>query len=278
MATDLLGMAPEDQNSALSALLDINNFPRVADRLHQGMLDYLLLTRAARQRLPQLDAVTSHQIQVDTSEQYYMGASQGGIFGQTFMALSPDVHRGFLGVPGNNYSTLLYRSSGFAQVLGGMASSYPSAAERAICFALMQLLWDGTEPISYIRHIHQDPFDGDPREVLMDVDKGDHQVAVVTNENVARSHVGIPILEHYDDERTPWNAEQVSYPHTGSGIVLFDFGNPWPDNGNAPATDGMSDPHGALRGVTQVGEQANHFLRTGEIIDICGGVPCQPPL
>ncbi len=278
VATDLVGMAPEDEAAALSALVDVSKFTRVADRLHQGILNFILLTRAAKERLPQLDAVTSRGIQVDTSEQYYFGASQGGIFGQTFMALSPDVHRGFLGVPGNDYSTLLYRSSGFAQVIPQIKTRYRSAADVAVDFALMQLLWDGTEPVSYVRHIHDDPFGGDPREVLMDISKGDHQVAVVTNENVARSHIGIPILEHYDDERTPWNVEQVSYPHTGSGIVLFDFGNPWPDNGNGPATDGMSDPHGALANVPQVGGQVDHFLRTGEIIDICHGVPCRPPL
>ena len=45
------------------------------------------------------------KIQVNKSELFYSGISQGGIFGGTFMAVTPDMTYGHLGVPGNNYNT-----------------------------------------------------------------------------------------------------------------------------------------------------------------------------
>ncbi|QDG53641.1 hypothetical protein FIV42_23710 [Persicimonas caeni] len=275
VAVDLVGMSYRDQEAALTSVLDLSNFTKLADRLHQGMLEYILVTRAAGTRLPGLEEITSRNIQVYTDEQYYMGGSQGGIFGQTFMALTPDIERGYLAVPGNNYSTLLYRSTGFDPFHSNMKNTYGSALDRAVGIALMQLLWAGTEPVSYVRRIEDEPFDGTPTHVLMTVAKGDYQVAVVTNEHIARTDIGIPILENYDADRTPWNLNEVSYPHTGSGIILYDFGNPWPDDGNAISDDGVGDPHSKLSGVPAAGEQLNHFLRTGEIIDVCEGAPCQ---
>jgi hypothetical protein len=275
VAADLAGMSYVEQSAALSSIFDLSNFVKLADRLHQGLLEYILLTRAAGQRLPDLGEITDRDILIDTSEQYYFGGSQGGIFGQTFMALTPDIEHGYLAVPGNNYSTLLYRSTGFAPFHSQMQNTYESAADRAIGIGAMQLLWDGTDPISYARHISAEPFDGEPKKVLMTVAKGDYQVAVVTNEHVARSGIDIPILENYDSERTPWDVEQVSYPHDGSGIVLFDFGNPWPEDGNDISTDGLGDPHSKLSHVPEAGVQLDHFLRTGQIMDVCEGEPCQ---
>ena len=48
---------------------------------------------------------------------FYDGNSQGGIIGGAFMAMSPDVSHGVLGVAGMNYSTLVERSEDFRSVL-----------------------------------------------------------------------------------------------------------------------------------------------------------------
>ena len=50
---------------------------------------------------------------IDTTRLYYDGNSQGGIMGGALVAVSPDIERGALGVPGMNYSTLLQRSVDF---------------------------------------------------------------------------------------------------------------------------------------------------------------------
>ncbi|MFB6262053.1 MAG: hypothetical protein ABEL76_00320 [Bradymonadaceae bacterium] len=72
--------------------------------------------------------------------------------------------------------------------------------------------------------------------------------------------------------------EETSYPHTGSGLVLYSFGNPRAPRGNVPPTTG-EDPHGEPRDRAWHNRQMVHFFRTGEIIDVCGddGDPvCNP--
>lgn len=276
IATDWTGMAHFDRQTAIAATTEISNFQGMADRLHQGILDFLVLGRAAKHRLANLKPLTSRNVKVDTDDVHYAGGSQGGIFGQTYMALSEEITRGFLAVPGNNYSTMLQRSVNFDIFLKSMKISYPSPADRAICIAAMQQLWSGTDPVSYASHIEEEPLiSGAPdKDVLLTVSKGDYQVAVVTNEVLARSDVGIPLLENYDDMHTPWNTPTVSYPHEESGIILFDYGNPWPDRQNRPPKDDGDDPHNNLGQVKRAGELVEEFFRNEKIISICGMGPC----
>ena len=51
---------------------------------------------------------------------------------------------------------------------------------------------------------------------------------------------------------------------------------PWPATGNVPPTDPPGDPHGLPRRLDAHNRQMDHFFRTGEIIDVCGGDGCHP--
>lgn len=276
IAADWTGMASGDQQTALAATTNISYFQGIADRMHQGILEFLLLARSSKHRLPELEALTSRGANVDGEEVFYAGASQGGIYGQTFMALTETVSRGFLVVPGNNYSTLLKRSVNFDRFLENMRNFYDTAATRTIGIASMQLLWTGTDPVTYATHIEKDPIVSGPsdKDVLLTPSKGDYQVAVVTNEVLARSDSGIPVLEPYDEMHTPWNISTASYPHDESGIILFDYGNPWPMRRNRPPLEEGDDPHDNLGEVDEVGTLIDSFYRDEEIVDICGGGPC----
>ncbi len=277
IAADWTGMAEEDRSTAVAGTSDISNFQGVADRMHQGILEFLLLARTARHRLAGLEALTERGVDVDSEEVFYVGASQGGIYGQTVMALTNQIERGFLAVPGNNYSTLLHRSVAFDLFLSLMDQAYPAPADRLICIAAMQQLWDGTDPVSYAGHIEREPLVADApddKDVLLALSKGDYQVEVATNEVLARSEVGIPLMENYDDTHQPWGAPSAEYPHDESGIILFDYGNPWPMRGNRPPMDDLDDPHDHLEQVDQAGELIDTFFRDEEIVDICGGEPC----
>lgn len=277
IAVDMVGMSNNESNAATQSVIDINNFVAIADRLHQGILEYLLTARTAREELPELAELTSRNIEIDTDRVHYFGASQGGIFGGTFMALTEDVSRGYLAVPGNNYSTLLHRSTNFVDFNAGMAATYPGSHNRNTVIAILSLMWSTTEPVSFLRHIRKEPFDGTPNDVLLAVAKGDWQVATITNEVAARSGIEIPLLENYDAQREPFDVEVAAYPHQGSGTVLYDFGNPWPDRANDHPEDEIGDPHGWLSTVDGAGDQIDHFFHTGEIIDVCDGSPCQFP-
>jgi hypothetical protein len=293
---DMTGMSQEDYGNVVVMLQDFSLFPVLADRLHQGLTEWQLLARAIPRRFGEVAQQINDRLGEDLNltineELFYSGISQGGIFGATFMALSKDITRGHLGVPGNNYSTLLHRSTDFTRFFQILKLYYRDPIDQAIALSLIQLLWDATDPVSHIRHLKADPFPGRPvHDVLLAPAKGDWQVAVITNEVIARSGVGIPLMDPYDTDRTPWGADLQPYGddgHLGSGIVLYDFGNPWPPPGNlTPDPDGdgvcdrdggqVCDSHSLPRRLDHHSLQMITFFREGRIIDVCGGDGCTP--
>ena len=107
-----------DEGYDAGVLLNLSLFPTVGDRLQQGYLNTLFLGRLMRSPKgfatdPAFEA-SNHKPLFDTKHGYYYGNSQGGIMGGGLTALSPDVNRSVLGVPGTDYGALLLqRSSDF---------------------------------------------------------------------------------------------------------------------------------------------------------------------
>jgi hypothetical protein len=276
-AANMTGMAEEDDTTVPKLIGDLSRFPHLADRLHQGLVEWVLLCRSMREQLESLPQLTKWKLKVNRNELFYSGISQGGIFGASFVAISPDVNRGHLGVPGNNYSLLLQRSTDFQQFFVLLSGSYGWPPDQAVALSVMQLLWDATDPVSHYRHLSAEPYPGNaPKQVLLGPARGDYQVAVVSNEVLARSDLGVGLMAHYDSERKVFGTTEQPYPHTGSGVVLWHFGNAWPPPGNLPPMDPAGDPHGKPRRADANSQQMVHFFRTGEIIDVCNGLPCGP--
>lgn len=275
---EMIGMADEDYTNVLVMVKEMSHFHWLADRLHQGLFEHLALARTMRQRFESLPEIVAENVNINEDELFYSGISQGGIFGATLMALTTDMRHGHLGVPGNHYNTLLFRSVDFTPFFEQMSAAYPDSIDQALILATVQLLWDKADPVSYLRHISAEPFPGnEPHSILLAPAKGDWQVSVNTNEVAARSDIGIAIMQNYDRERQVWGVEETPYPHTGSGVVLYDFGNPWPaENVNLPPNDEVGDPHELPRRQPWHDQQLIHFLRNGEIIDTCGGDGCTP--
>lgn len=277
-AANLQGMSEEDVGPVLGSVRDVGNFQWVAQRQMQGLVGWAVLARAIRARLAEVPQVRDAGVRVNREELFYSGISQGGIFGATYLAISPDITRGHLGVPGNNYNLLLRRSVDFEGYGNMIRTQYPLARHQALGLAYVQLHWDQTDPVSYLRHITQEPFVGNQaHHGLWAPARGDYQVSVMTNEMAARSGMGISLMAHYDRDRTPWGITQQAYPHRGSGVVLYSYNNPWPAVGNQPPTREMlGDPHGRPRREAWHQRQMVTFFRTGEIIDVCGGNGCTP--
>jgi hypothetical protein len=287
-SANLAGMSFEDFVTVGQILRDFSRFPFLADRLHQGLTNWVALMRSMIRRFPTLPEVTSRGIRVNTDERFYSGISQGGIFGGTYLAISPDVTRGHLGVPGNNYSTLLHRSKDFDTYFTTLRMGYRDERDQAVLLALSQLLWSQTDPVSYYRHVQAEPFMGLPRHyVLIAPAKGDHQVATFTNEIPARSEMEIPLMAPYEMgpmARMPELAGTSMYPRRGSAVVLWDLGNPWQTPGNQTVTAQermLSDPHGRVRELhAWHTRQMVHFFRgrpqdeAPEVIDVCNGQAC----
>ncbi|MBL8681091.1 MAG: hypothetical protein JNK05_18050 [Myxococcales bacterium] len=291
-SANLAGMSFEDFVTVGQVLRDFSRFPFISDRLHQGMVNWVALARAMIRRFPMLSEVTSRGIRVNTDERFYSGISQGGIFGGTYMAISPDITRGHLGVPGNNYGTLLHRSKDFDQYFTTLRMAYADERDQAVLLSLSELLWSQVDPMSYYRHVQAEPFAGLPTHyVLLAPAKGDHQVAVHTNEIPARSAIEIPLMLPYEHPmnamaRTmPEFAQTAMYPRRGSAVVLWDLGNPWQDPGNRTVSladrERFPDPHGRTRQLHMWhSRQMVHFFRgrpmneAPEIIDVCNGQAC----
>jgi hypothetical protein len=251
-AVDWNGMAFRDIPTILQSLQDLSRFPAVTDGVQQGYLGFMFLGRAMLHDDGLFTDPAFSGLQVDRTALYYDGNSQGGIYGGALTAVSPDILRSTLGVPGMNYSTLLTRSTDFdtyahgnfegTETPAGLYDNYPSELERPLVLDLMQLLWDRSDPNGYAAHMTHDPLPNTPaHDVLLHVGFGDHQVADVTTEVEARTigaRVHRPLLEagreryrdrpYPDQESKPfWGVESLGglgYSATGSGVVFWDVG------------------------------------------------------
>ncbi len=317
-ATDWTGMASADVPNAVLALNDLSRFPVLTDRVQQGELNFLYLARLLvhpdgfrSDPAFQWDDQSAYDGKsfITGAEAYYDGNSQGGIYGGTVCAVSVDVHRCTLGVPGMNYSILLPRSSDYVATkpvseydptafnpkdplnqLGYsdlFDSSYPDQSQRMVILDLIQTLWDRSDPNGYATHMRGGLPNTPSHEVLLQVAWGDHQVANITAFTEARTldAVGLnpPLVDGrygaYQDPFWGLPSPDEGFPATGSGITLFDSGpvgrsghegtDP-PPVADVPNRAG-DDPHEAPRRTACGRQQKSDFLAPGGLVtDPCG--------
>jgi hypothetical protein len=284
-ATKWIGMSEDDVGNAVSILSNVSNFPTLADRTQQGMVNALFLGRL----MIHADGLSSHDAfqdesgnsVIDRDHLFFDGNSQGGIMGGALTAIATDFTRAVLGVPGMNYSVLLQRSVDWDTYELIYNPAYPVEIERGLGLLLIQMLWDRGEANGYAQHITDDPLPGTPaHEVLLHVAFGDHQVAPAAAEIEART-IGAQI--HWPavvDGRLPdvepyWGIDRIeSYPHDGSAIIIWDSGAPMPPLVNQPPREG-EDPHADPRSDVEARVQKSEFLRVdGAVVDVCDGLPC----
>jgi hypothetical protein len=286
-ATDWWGMSGIDLGNVVGILNDLSNFHTLADRAQQGFLNFIHLGRL----MTHPNGLGSHPDLVGTgmslwndTEVFYDGNSQGGIMGGALVAVSPDIQRGVLGVPGMNYSTLLRRSSNWTNYAAIYNPAYPDELERPITLSLIQMLWDRAEANGYAHHMTDSPLPGSgpPKQVLLHVAFADWQVAQVTADVMARTadiHVHEPALTpgRHNDVEPFWDIPPVpEYPWDGSAMVYWDSGNPPPPNQNLPPQDDVGDPHSKPRAQPNARLQKSEFF-DGQFIDVCDGQPCLAP-
>ncbi|MEV5827118.1 hypothetical protein AB0L25_16210 [Spirillospora sp. NPDC052242] len=281
-ATKWIGMADEDVPNVVSALTDLTRFRTVADRLQQGMLNFVFLGRAMTRGFPGHAAFqdgSGASLIARDAPLAYDGNSQGGIMGGALTAVSPDLRRAVLGVPAMNYSTMLNRSSDFPQYARVFDLFYPDKLDQQIGLALIQMLWDRGEANGYAQHMTDDPLPGAPaHRVLMHVAFGDHQVANVASDVQARTigaRVHAPALRpgRSPDDVPYWGVPTFGASHDGSAMVVWDSGTPAPPTSNTPPAEGR-DPHSDPRNDADARRQKAIFLETGRVVDVCGGGPC----
>jgi len=294
-ATDFIGMSSSDDLNILQMVADYSRFNTIADRLQQGLLNNLFLARLMIHpggfiSDPAFRGGKADSPLINTADVFYYGISQGGILGGALVAVSQDIRRGVLGVPGMNYSLLLDRAVGFDTLRPVMDAAYPKELDRRFIFSLAQMLWDRGETNGYAHHLTHDPLASTPpHDVLLHVAFGDHQVTHWSADIEARTigaSVHAPTLAPgRSEDKTPYFGIPAiqQYPFFGSAMIVWDtgpfdaalnVGTPPPPVENQPPRDGV-DPHGKPRTQPGARLQIAEFLSgTGKVIDGCAGAPC----
>jgi hypothetical protein len=299
-ATDWWGMSSGDVPYDISALSDINKFPAVVDRLQQGVLNTLFLSRLMRTSggLASDPAFQQNgQSLLDTSNGYYYGNSQGGIMGGITTAVAPDFTHAVLGVTGLDYGGLLLQRStdfsAYALFLYGKAGSggYPDTSIHPLLLDLMQQLWDRGEPDGYATRMTSDPLPKTPaHQVLMQTAYGDFQVSQYSAAVEARTigaksyQPALDIPPRGQDKNLFYKVPAVpKFPYSGSTWVIWDSGpghtlDP-PTTNTAPVESDSPpinlDPHEDPRHTPEARTQISDFLQPGgKVVDVCNGDPC----
>jgi hypothetical protein len=273
-ALDWIGMASDDQLFIANMLTTgtMHDFEGVSDRLHQGLLNFVL---GARMMQTSFAEDPDYGQYIDPSQIYYWGISQGGIFGGTYMSITPDIERGCLSVPGQPYNLLLNRSVDFDEYFQLLRDGYSDSRDLQVHLALIQMLWDHVEPNGYTHRFGEDPFPGTAdREVLIRAAIGDHQVTTLGAHIMARA-IGATHLD--SGIREVWGLDPVAGPTTtGSTYVEYSFGLPPDPIENIPQ-DACADPHGKLRRLPEARMQLDQFFQTGTTENFCPGGVCDFP-
>ncbi len=301
-ATDEIGMAESDVPTIFGALENLSRFPTIPDRLQQAILDELFLSRLEISSSGFTTAPAFHQNDtletpsvLNRSHAFYNGASEGGILGGALMAVSPDIRRGSLEVPGMNYSVLLPRSVDFDEFAEAFYPYYPNETSRPLALDLIQMLWDRGEPDGYADRMTSDPLPDTPsHQVLLDVALGDHQVTDYQAEVEARTvgaegHEPALYPGRWPGMNVLWNVPKIrGRAYSGSAIYYWDSGpvrenpsNPSKPIGvepppfeNLPNRVG-EDPHGLPAAAPAEQQLISDFFE-GAILksDSCNNGPC----
>ncbi|MEN9646806.1 MAG: hypothetical protein RL238_3475 [Actinomycetota bacterium] len=286
--TDEIGMSTEDLPNLALILADLSKFHQQADRMVQGLINQQFLGRLLNSpggfaSSPAFQAADGLPL-VTVGNTVFVGNSQGGVLGGAMSAISTEWSRVVLGVPGVNYSLLLTRSSDWPEFQTIFDAAYTDPVDRVLALQLIQLLWDRGENNGYVQHLTGDTFPGvDPKRVLLVQAFGDHQVANVSTEVLART-IGAAVYEpaladgRSLDVDPQWNiASLTDEPDSGAVLVVWDWGTPPPPTVNLPPTEPEygDDPHGNGSSEPLLLQQALTWLITGEFTDVCAGAPCQ---
>lgn len=273
IALDWSGMSAKDLDAVMLMIVnEIDRFSIVPERVQQGMVEFVAGLEMISGNLAQdpelttVDADGNSVSVVDTQTKYFYGNSQGGILGLPYVTISPSIERGVLGVAGAPFSLLLPRSTNFESYFTLLQTMYPDYLEISLWLGMMQVVWDSGEPTGYMDSMHREPFDGVPKNILLQVGIGDTQVNTL-GAGILMRGVGGGLVA--DPSRPVWGLEELPNGTVGSGLVEWDYGYEEPIISVPPVVE--DNPHDRVRREFLGQEQLHHFLQTGELVNYCDG-------
>ena len=277
IGVDWWGMSSPDVAVVLENLFtDMSHGLRFTERIHQGMVNFMAVTYAARGPLAELAELQLEGAPVyDPDHVYFYGISQGHILGGTYVTLSPHIERAMFSVGGAGFGLMMSRAAPFAGFMALIDNrlEYDTLATLKVVL-LMQTTLDRIDPITYLPHLRSDTLEGCPpvRHVLQHVGIGDTSVPNLASHVFARS-AGLPELAPVPRELA--GIEAKPGPIADSAMVEFDFGVEIPDIPARPVTK-ENEVHEGVRRLPASIEQVDGFLRPDGVIEqTCSGA-CDP--
>ncbi len=271
------GLSSTDLATAAALVEDLNGAPAFHDLLVQGITNQAMMIPFARDVLaadPLLATADGAGSLVDPDKVGYTGISQGGIFGTTLMAVSPDVQTGVLHVPSSGYNHLLPFSPLFASFQTLLDISLPDLHEQQIFFALAQRMFDGGDPINFAEDLVTNPATPlGAKNVLFQCSIGDTVAPWFGCDMLVRT-AGVPEL--MPSVRPVFGLATLDAPSAAGSSALQYYDA---QLGDPPLRNDMLEDvgaHGGIRRNEQVHLQTIDFLdpgAPGTATNHCGG-PC----
>jgi len=261
------GMSVEDY-AAIGVMLsrDLSDFPTIPERLHQGVVENLLLTRIITRGLPadaELIVDGTPLLSGSNDDLAWYGISQGAIVGGAIVGASTDIDKGVFSVGGGPYAMLLPRSVDFTSFFDILKSRYPNQRDQMFLIqGLLIQLWDVGESAAWGDRLRD-------KQILSQIGVGDAQVHLEGSRWQARSF-GLSLVE--DPVEDVFGLETQSSGFVGSGYVEADYGVPPVPEVNLPPNKD-TDTHECVRRSPELQQQIVTFLNSGEIVHYCDG-PC----
>lgn len=274
-AVDWKGMSTKDSGAvAMMVVGDLSNFAIVPERSHQGFLEFLVAMRLMSGAFATDAAVTFPDGEgnpvavIDPTRRWYYGISQGGIMGGAYLAMSPDIDRGVLGVPGMPYSLLLTRSHDFEDFFRIFKSKFDDHRDIALLISLMEMLWEPGEAGGWAHDMTTDDDGIAAKQVLIQAAIGDAQVTTLGAHVMARAYGASTVAP---ETRPVWGVTEQAPGFVGSALVEWAYTDV-PDEPieNLPP-EASTDTHECPRREPSGQQQIRTFLETGVVEQYCDG-------
>ena len=260
------GMSQDEVPDALLGLSDLNRISGFGDRIWQGMIDFMTLTKLAKGKLARevlLDIVDPDRI-------FFYGISQGHILGSTLFAYDPTLERAVLGVGGANWAVMFERSNNWAVYSLPLKGSYGGVLSSVILQQVVEMGLELADSASVAPRVLAGGLPGTPtKQWLLHMSVGDCAVPNFASEYQARSF-GLPLLA--PSVKTPHGLAPTAGPLANGFVIMDEQPMPLP-----PITNETfqydNEAHENLRRRPATLQQIDHFVDTGEIVNFCNG-PC----
>jgi len=254
---------------------DISEFGLLPERSQQGFVEWVYGLRMMQTSLAQdpnlLYPTNDGEVSlIEGAKVGYYGNSQGAILGGAYTAVSPDLERVVLGVGGMPYALLLSRSSDFDPFFALFKQKFLDHKQITLLLVAVQTLWDPGEASGYALQMNGAPLEGTPpKDVLLQVARGDAQVTVLGAHVMARAYGASTVSPQ---TRPIWGVDEQAPGFSGSALVEYQYSDvPEEPFTNLPP-DHDFDTHECPRREPAGQLQIRDFLEQGVINHYCDGI------